>query len=290
MSNIAAFKAAGMPVVPMAQFKVAAKVATAAARAIASSGGLFLRLGRDGIWIYGPDNVEVQEGSQWAINPYSMAMGFCAWGKEKTPQQGKLLGEKMALITDAPITHAMLHNIDGVEWQPQVQFDAICLTGEDVGTGVRYKAPSVGGRRAFAGMMEEVSRHADGDGLIVPVVVLMSDSYMNKTYGKTYVPVFEVAEWKAPDDTTLGTQADGEEAQTDAGDAPTETTQQRTRRPAATAAAANAEAPPATRRTRRGPVTEVQEVPAKQDAAAASPQPAQTVDRGAVVRRRRAAA
>lgn len=286
MANIAAFKAAGLPAVPMSQFKVAAKAATAAARSIASSGGLFLRLGRDGLWVYGPDSVEVQEGSQWAINPYSMAMGFCAWGKDKTPQAGTLLGERMALFTDPPVTPGMLHDV-GVEWSPQVQFDAICLTGEDVGTGVRYKAPSVGGRRAFAGLTEEVSRHADGDGLIVPVVVLTADSYQHKTYGKTFVPVFEVVKWLAPDDTTLGVPAEDEAAKTTSGDAPAEPPQP-ARRPAATAAASAETPAPTTRRSRRGPVTDVKEEPEKATAAV-SPQPSPaTVDRGAVVRRRRA--
>lgn len=286
MSNIAAFKAAGLPAVPMSQFKAAAKAAASAARSIASSGGLFLRLGRDGLWVYGPDSVEVQEGSQWAINPYSMAMGFCAWGKDKTPQAGKLLGERMALFTDPPVTPGMLHDV-GVEWSPQVQFDAICLTGEDVGTGVRYKAPSVGGRRAFAGITDEVSRHADGDGLIVPVVVFGVDSYQHKTYGKTYVPVFEVAKWLAPDDTSLGGPTDGEEAKAAEGDAPAETTQQRPRRAPATAEATGASAT-TTRRSRRGPVTDAQQTEPEKVKEPAKEPAAQTVDRGAVVRRRRA--
>lgn len=282
MSSIQAFKAAGLPVVPMDRFKKAINDGAAAAKAIASSGGLLLRLGRDGLWVYGPDNVEVQEGSLWAINPYSISLGFAAWGENGSRDEGTLLGERMALIYEPAVALANLPDV-GASWAPQIQFDLVCLNGDDAGTEVRYKTTSVGGRRAVAGMLDEVKQHANDDGNIVPVVTLVSDSYIHKKYGKTYVPVFEVAEWKAPDDTELGTSAEGEEAKPAEADAPAETTQQRTRRPAATAAATN-EAPKTTR-TRRGPVTDVKE----QAEPEAQPAQTQTVDRGAVVRRRRAA-
>jgi hypothetical protein len=283
MSNITAFKAAGLPAVDMNRFKQAIAEGSAAAKAIASTSGLFLRMQKDGIWVYGPDNVEVQEKSLWAINPYSISLGFAAWGEEGTKDEGTLLGERMALITESAFSLSMLPNV-GAAWAPQVQFDLMCLNGDDVGTAVRYKATSVGGRRAFSGMLDQVKKHANEDGLIVPVVDLLTDSYINKKYGKTYVPVFEVVEWKAPDDTVLGTPAEGEEAETTKADASTDN-QQRAEKPAATAAGANGTSTGG--RRRRGPVTDVKEP--EQKAAETSKPAAQPVDRGAVVRRRRAA-
>lgn len=249
--QLAAFKAAGLPAVDMSKFRSVIRGAAQAAKA-AATGSLLLRLLKDGLWVYGPDDVEVQDGSQWVINPFSLAMGYAAWGLEKTPNEGTLMGERMALITDIQVNPHELPDIVDAPWNAQVQFDALCLTGEDVGALVRYKTTSTGGRRAFAGMMAEVSQHADDDGMIVPVVEFQSDSYQHKKWGKTYVPMFTVAEWRAPDDTELDTSDDGAQHADGEADAPTETETTQRRRPAANGAAAqNAEPQPETVRTRR---------------------------------------
>lgn len=289
-TGIQAFKAAGLPVVDMGRFKQAVQAGAMAARQ-AAMGSLLLRMLRDGMWVYGPDNVEVQDGSLWAVNPFSMSMGWACWGDEKGPNKGKLLSERMALLTEPQYTQNELPAIDGEQWNAQVQFDLVCLNGDDEGTSVRYKSTSVGGKRAFAGMLQEVSAHADGDGMIVPVVSLLHDSYMNKTYGKTYVPVFEVAEWRAPDDTTSVEQAEGEEAKTTSGDAPATSTQASSRRPPVTNGATNAST-----RSRRAPVGDAQASADQQEAAAAQRVAAGVAaagagaQAGATVRRRRRAA
>jgi hypothetical protein len=307
--NLAAFKAAGLPAHDMSRFKTAIKTAAQAAK-VAASGALLLRLGKDGIWVYGPDNVEVQDGSEWVINPFSIAMGYAAWGAEKTKLEGTLVAERMALIAgENPIDPNSLRDIDDAPWAPQVQFDALCLTGDDAGTLVRYKTTSTGGRRAAAGLMQELSAQSDADEPFVPVVTLGSDSYQHKKYGKTYVPVFEIVEWKHPEEnSTSEGAADGEPAETEQDDPPAEATPQR-RRPAAAAAEPEAEEPEAeTVRTRRpaaangaakAAAKDAEEAPPARRGAAATRRPAvgakaepekaepRQVDRGAVVRRRR---
>ena len=39
---------------------------------VAGGGKPLLRLLRDGIWVYGQENIEVQEGSHWAVNPMQL--------------------------------------------------------------------------------------------------------------------------------------------------------------------------------------------------------------------------
>ena len=220
-----AFKAAGLPVADMAAFRVAAKEAAIISKAT-SSGVILLRLLKDGRWVYGSDDVEVQPDSLWAVNPFSMSMGYAAWGDERGPNKGKLMGERMATINQPQITLDGVPDV-GEEWRAQRQFDLICLTGEDVGTLVRYKSTSLGCQKAFAGLMQEVSDHAAGDGHIVPVVDLKSDSYKHKTYGLTYVPIFEAVEWRKLDDASPVAAAD--EEKTAEADVPAPTSDKRRR-------------------------------------------------------------
>ena len=38
-----------------------------------------LRMGTDGIWVYGQENIEVEDESRWAINPVSIMHGYVCW-------------------------------------------------------------------------------------------------------------------------------------------------------------------------------------------------------------------
>lgn len=289
-TSLAAFKSAGLPAVDMATFKSKVAGAAVAARA-AVTGGLLLRLLTDGMWVYGADNVDVQDGSLWAINPFSMSMGFAAWGDQGSKDEGTLLAERMALITEPQIDLHGLPSV-GATWKAQVSCDLVCVLGDDVGTEVKYKTTSVGGCRAFAGLLAEVSAQLEGDGgEIVPIVTLATDHYQHKKYGRTYVPVFEIAEWKTVDDTTIDAPPNGGDANQPQDDAapqpskpptqaaPAAQQKQTTEAPKPTAPrrAATAQRAPA----RRAPVAGA--TPAAAPAAAERP----PVDRGAVVRRRR---
>jgi hypothetical protein len=226
--SLAAFKSAGLPAVDMGQFRQAA-VNARQTLAAASQQNTLLRMGRDGLWIYGVDDVDVQDGSLWAINPFSIAMGFVAWGAQTGPDgkpgpnKGKLLGERMALITDPQPDLATLPVIpdlptSSAEWKAQAAFDILCLNGEDAGVQLHYKVTSVGGVRAVEGLLAQVIKQIDAGGDCIPVVQLASDSYDHKTWGKIYVPVFDVVEWKARDATTLDSAEPGDEQAADAGD------------------------------------------------------------------------
>lgn len=279
---LAAFKAAGLPAHDMSRFKTSLANAAQTAR-MASVGTPFLRLLKDGEWVYGADDVEVQAGSLWAINPFSMAQGFCAWGTQGSAQEGTLLGEKMALITGTYPNASELADV-GAAWNEQIQFDLVCLNGDDKGVEVRFKTSSKGGLRAFAGLLQDVSTAADEDGKFVPIVSLDSDSYVHKKYGRTYFPVFTVKEWQAPDSTQSEAATQGNEAGGDEDERPAEPAKRRGRPSAVAGTESKAETAPA---RRRAAVETAEPEPARGRAAVAEEQPAEEVSRSPVVRRRR---
>lgn len=202
-TELSLFSKAGLPAVDVNAYKQSLKAAATAAKS--TLGGLpFLRMGKDGEWVYGADNTDVEEGSLWAINPFSMSMGFIAWGPEGSATEGTVLGEQMAVIGQPPVQRGNLPDVGG-EWTPCCSFELVCLTGEDKGTNVLYKTNSVGGRRVFADVMQLVAAAMDDpEGKCVPVVNLDCDSYAHKKYGKIYTPVFDIKKWVMPDAQDLG--------------------------------------------------------------------------------------
>lgn len=156
-----------------------------------------LRMGRDGIWIYGADNVEVEGGSLWAINPMSLTHGFICWKviPEGSKEKPELLGEE---------TRSMFQPLPGKEslpdyghpWAEVLSVQLKCVSGEDEGEQTLYKTSSTGGLRVMkeliGSIMEAIDKHPETP---VPVVQLKADSYAHKQYGKTYFPVIAIEKW-----------------------------------------------------------------------------------------------
>jgi hypothetical protein len=202
MSNeLSLFSKGGLPPADVNAYKQSLKAMSSAAKS--SLGGLpFLRMGKDGEWVYGADNTEVEENSLWAVNPFSMSLGFIAWGTGA--QEGTVLGEQMARVGEVPVQRGNLQDV-GAEWTPCCSFEMVCLNGEDKGTHVLYKTNSVGGRRAFADMMQLIAAAMDdAEGKCVPILNLDCDSYPHKKYGKIYTPIFDIKKWVMPDAQELG--------------------------------------------------------------------------------------
>lgn len=177
-----------------------------------SSGGTpYLRLGKDGIWVYGQENIEVEEGSKWAVNPYSMQHGFAAWG------DGELLGESMVPMTQNPPPKSELPDY-GVEWKSQLGVMLQCLSGEDKGQVVFYKSTSLGMQNAVRDLNNAIMAQIAVDKTnFVPVVLLEVDSYKHKKYGTIYTPLLDIVAWVSME---TGESAESDE---EAGDEPDET-------------------------------------------------------------------
>lgn len=169
----------------------------------------YLRMGKDGIWVYGADNIEVEEGSKWAVNPLSLRHGYSCWTNypEGSRKKNELLGEAMVPAASAKPDRSSLEKFDSGHkdragnpiywlWNDQVSVTLMCISGEDKGTTVLYKTSSVGGLGAMGDLIAAIMAQLDSDpNSPVPVVLLDSDSYVHKNYGKTYTPDIKIVEW-----------------------------------------------------------------------------------------------
>ncbi len=153
----------------------------------------FLRLMKSGEWVYGADDVVVEEGSRWMVHPGTFQHGYCAWGNEGGPKQGVLCGEHMVPVNrDLPPMSSMDH-IEDAKWAEQIAMQLVCVSGEDEGTNVLYKTSSLSGRSAFQSLCQAIATQAaDNPEEIFPVVELRADSYRHKRYGQIMTPEFEV--------------------------------------------------------------------------------------------------
>jgi hypothetical protein len=191
MSNIVKFASAGLP--------VPAESTVAALRSLASNigtggGDIILKMDKTGHWVYGAEQTEVEDGSEWAINPFSFVHGFIAWG------EGEVLGEKMVPVTQ-PLP-ALDAAPPGAKkgWEAQVGMSLRCMSGEDEGMEARFCATSVGGKKAVQGLAVAIAAQVEKDQTApVPVVTLGKDHYQHKQYGKIFTPVLDVKRWISMD-------------------------------------------------------------------------------------------
>lgn len=158
-------------------------------------GGItILKCDKTGCWVFGTDNTEVEEGSTWAVNPFSFVHGYIAWG------DGEVLAEHMAPIT-APKPEVGAAPADAAKgWEVQLGFMLKCLSGDDSGMEARYTTTSVGGKRAIQMLAQKIAEQVEVDATHpVPVVELLSEHYQHKKYGKIYSPKLKVVDWVGMD-------------------------------------------------------------------------------------------
>jgi hypothetical protein len=209
MSNLVTFSQANLPSV--ASLSTALR---ALEKDVGPSGVVILKMDKTGHWVFGADQTEIEDGSTWAVNPFSFVHGYIAWG------DGEVLAEKMVSVSEP------LPNIDvappGAKkgWETQVGMSLKCLTGDDQGMEARYTTTSVGGKRSVQTLAVAIAAQVEKDqSKPVPVVRLKKDHYTHKSYGKIFTPVFEVVEWASMDGKTDEVDAP-EEASPAAEDAP----------------------------------------------------------------------
>ena len=185
MSNITAFAKAGLPAVT--------SLSTALRNIevdVGPAGTAILKMDKTGHWVFGADQTEAEDGSKWAVNPFSFVHGFIAWG------DGEVLGEKMVSVSQPlpELEPAPPQSKKG--WETQVGMSLKCISGEDAGLEARYSTTSVGGKRAVQTLAAAIAAQVEKDqSKPVPVVQLKKEHYQHKSYGRIYTPVFEIVEW-----------------------------------------------------------------------------------------------
>ncbi len=189
MGDIVKFGGTGVPANP--EDLVAGLANVRQQMAPTMGGDMLLRLLTDGTFAYGPENIEPEEGSLWAINPYSIQHGWACW------RDGELLGEVMVGSSEPlPPRDALPDYGADAPWKQQMQLQLQCRSGEDTGVNVRYKSTAVGFANACRELMDQIIAQArSGSRRVVPLITLESDSYQHKKHGKTYVPVLTIQQW-----------------------------------------------------------------------------------------------
>jgi hypothetical protein len=151
----------------------------------------YLKLAKDGTWVHGSEDTEIDYNSMFAVSLESFFAGYQAW------DEGELLGEETDLITEPAIVKAQLPDV-GAPWKPLLGVQLMCVDGEDKGLKLLYKTTSVGGIKEVTNFMKAIDAHVQSgkhNNKFVPVVVLATDSYKHKKYGKIYTPILEIVEW-----------------------------------------------------------------------------------------------
>jgi hypothetical protein len=151
----------------------------------------YLKLAKDGTWVYGADETEVSSDSVFVIDPSSYAQGYIAW------DDGELVDEVMAVAGQTPVTMGDLPPLSaGLKWDAQVAFALLGIEGPQEGVQMLYKSSSKGGKDAIAELLAKIiERGKSGEADLCPVVVLEQSSYKHKKYGKIYTPILSVDEW-----------------------------------------------------------------------------------------------
>lgn len=185
MSNLVTFKGANLPAVSSL---------TTALRSLETvagpAGSVIIKMDKTGHWVFGADQTDVEEDSNWAVNPFSFVHGYIAWG------DGEVLAEKMVSVTE-PLPE-MEAAPPGAKkgWEAQVGLSMKCISGEDKGMEARYTVTSVGGKKAVQALAVAIAEQVEKDQTKpVPVVHLKKDHYTHKSYGRIYTPVFEIVEF-----------------------------------------------------------------------------------------------
>lgn len=163
----------------------------------------YLRLLKDGDWVFGQEDNAVAKGTEAIINPLSIRHGYSCW-TNRQPGQGKneALGEIMVgLSQPLPAIHELPQHSDPVTnticpWKDQVAMDLKFIGGKHKGTQVMWKVSSVGGLNAAKAIFDAIFAKLDeGTEFVCPIIALDADSYKHSTYGKTYVPVLKIVGW-----------------------------------------------------------------------------------------------
>ena len=163
---------------------------------VSSTGTVIIKMDKVGRWVYGAAGTVANPEATWAINPFSFIHGYIAWGP------AVVLGETMVPATEPLPELAPAPSGAPKGWEAQVGLSVKCLSGDDVGMEARYTTTSVGGRKAIQALAIAIAEQVEKDqSKPVPVVILKTDSYQNKKYGRIITPVFEVIDWISMDGT-----------------------------------------------------------------------------------------
>ena len=156
---------------------------------------VFMQYDGTGHWVYGSDKETPEDGSRWAINPYSFIHGYIAWSSTRGQPP---LDQHMGPLADPkPDVGPPPEGTCDMGWEYQLGFSLRCHDGEDEGTNASYAAATRGCHDLVGKLGAAISEHVKKDPTTpVPVVELLSEQwYQHKKHGKTWVPEVKTVDW-----------------------------------------------------------------------------------------------
>lgn len=172
-----------------------ANVRVAAKAAAQPAAGLYLKMGKDGIWIYGREDTPAEKGARYAVNIPTAVHGFTGWGDKKHDNEGSPLGDELVSISEPLPAKSSLPEIEGT-WSQAGALHLACTEGDDKGLQLVFKTNSMGGLEGFGNLLAEFADQVETGAVdIIPIVELDNISYKHTTYGKIYKPVLTVVGW-----------------------------------------------------------------------------------------------
>jgi hypothetical protein len=200
MSNITTFSGSNLPSV-----KSLATALRTIETDVGGAGTVIIKMDKTGHWVFGADQTEIEDGSTWAVNPFSFVHGYIAWG------DGEVLAEKMVSVSQ-PLPELEAAPPGAKKgWETQVGMSIKCLDGEDKGMEARYTTTSVGGKKGVQALAVAIATQVEKDqAKPVPVVELGKEHYTHKSYGRIFTPVFKVLEWVSMDGAVEASEAGAE--------------------------------------------------------------------------------
>jgi len=166
-----------------------------ASTSLAGFGGKpLLRLLKSGLWVYGMEDVEVEEGSLWAVNPLSLMHGWVAWTNHPGMTKNTMVGEVMVPVFEHKPAKPL--PVDGWPFSEQRMFELKCMSGEDNGQEVLHKTSSIGGMRGCDDLLKALQNQLEVNPQYpCPVLVLEAGSYKHSKYGQIFTPNFVIKDW-----------------------------------------------------------------------------------------------
>jgi hypothetical protein len=169
----------------------------------ASGKGILRMLQEADGWVFGQEDNALPLGTEIAVNPLSIKHGYTCWtDRAKGEGKNENLGERMfGLSQTLPPVHELEVMKDPktgavCPWKDALVIEMKVLDGKHAGTEIVYKPTSVGGMNASRDVLDAILNKLDeGTEFVCPIIALGQDNYKHASYGKTYVPKFEVVGW-----------------------------------------------------------------------------------------------
>jgi hypothetical protein len=167
----------------------------------ASGAGNFLKFSKHGEWLLGKDDKELPCGTRLVANMDDMTIGWLRW-ESKVPVE-RLMG--LLVQGYKPQMRNELGHDDQAAWEtdkegrPQDPWkftNEIPMADPETGEQISFGVSSKGGIGAVGNLCKEYGKQYRQRLGQVPVIELQRTSYTHTEYGKTYVPVLSIVDWR----------------------------------------------------------------------------------------------